>query len=87
MAVQNTNTPQLLQYLQNQLLDTTAFIKRTENSISIIDENDDFSQALNEVIEMKKNDLLTYELRYDWLQSQIDELLKDSVNEVLSQLN
>jgi hypothetical protein len=72
----NLNTPQLLEYLQNQLLDTTAFIRRTENSIAIIDDNRDFSQAFNDIIQIKKNDLLTYELRYAWLEAQINELLK-----------
>ena len=66
---------QLLDYLTNQIGNTLGFIKREENSLEILTDGDlTFTEAVDEVIQSKLNDISVYKFRVIWLQSQIKKI-------------
>ena len=66
---------QLLDYLTNQIGNTLGFIKREEKSLEILTEGDlTFTEAVDEVIQSKLNDISVYKFRLIWLESQITQI-------------
>ena len=66
---------QLLDYLTNQIGNTLGFIKREEKSLEILTEGDlTFTEAVDEVIQSKLNDISVYKFRLIWLQSQMKKI-------------
>ena len=66
---------QLTTYLVNQVSDTLHKIKMIEKSLDILTEGDDtFSQAVDEVIQHKINDMSVLKFRLVWLQSQLTQV-------------
>ena len=66
---------QLLDYLSDQVINTQGFIKREEKSLEILTEGDlTFTEAVDEVIHSKLNDISVYKFRLIWLQSQIKKI-------------
>jgi len=66
---------QLLDYLTNQIGNTLGFIKREENSLEILTDGDlTFTEAVDEVIQSKLNDISVYKFRVIWLQSQMKKI-------------
>jgi hypothetical protein len=66
---------QLLDYLTKQIGNTLGFIKREEKSLEILTEGDlTFTEAVDEVIQSKLNDISVYKFRLIWLQSQMKKI-------------
>jgi hypothetical protein len=65
----------LLNYLTNQIGNTLTLIKEQEKSLDILTDGDDeFTDAIDEVIQSKLTDLTVYKFRMIWLQSQVKQI-------------
>ena len=66
---------QLINYLTNQAADTLDEIKLIEKSLDILTDGDDtFTQAVDDIIQMKIKDMSVLKFRLSWLQSQLTQV-------------
>jgi hypothetical protein len=67
---------QLINYLTNQAADTLDEIKLMEKSLENLTEGDDtFTKVLDDIIQMKINDMSVLKFRLAWLQSQLKTII------------
>ena len=67
---------QLINYLTNQAADTLDEIKLMEKSLENLTEGDDtFTKVLDDIIQMKINDMSVLKFRLGWLESQLKTII------------
>ena len=66
---------QLVNYLTNQAADTLDELKLIEKSLENLTDGDDtFTQAVDDIIQLKINDMSVLRFRLGWLQSQLTQV-------------
>ena len=66
---------QLVNYLTNQAADTLDELKLIEKSLENLTDGDDtFTQAVDDIIQLKINDMSVLKFRLSWLQSQLTQV-------------
>ena len=66
---------QLVNYLTNQAADTLDELKLIEKSLENLTDGDDtFTQAVDDIIQLKIKDMSVLRFRLGWLQSQLTQV-------------